>query len=134
MHVFMCVCTYMYVCTCTCMCVCVCVCVCVRTNMCQCMCVWVCTRMCTCVCIAYACVDMHEHVCVCVCVCMCVLPELDRSFLSLYEKPPTVAVPSDIADVILNNHSNIIIITNQVSHYHFQSIVVIIIKWISVKK
>ena len=35
-------------------------------------------------------------------MCVCVVPVFVRSFLSLYEKPPTVAVPSDIANVILN--------------------------------
>ena len=35
-------------------------------------------------------------------VCVCVLPLFVRSFLSLYENPPTDAVPSDIANVILN--------------------------------
>ena len=54
--------------------------------------------------LSYSCV-FNVILCECVyvmCGAVCMLPELVRSLLSLYENPPTAAVPSDIANVMLN--------------------------------
>jgi hypothetical protein len=48
------------------------------------------------------CINMFAYICMHCAVCVFVLPLFVRSFLSLYENPPTDAVPSDIANVILN--------------------------------